>query len=61
MRHEALRKHRVPLRRRPVEFLDEAPMLGGGSALVLPAVTTLRKMLQHQRIPAVAHRLRWRL
>ena len=43
MRHEALRERRVPIHRRVVEILDEAPMLGCGSDLVLPAATTAVK------------------
>ena len=61
-RMKAKREHRVPLCRRALETLDAARVLGDGESLVFPmrsgkpiSMSTLPKMLQHLRIPAVAH------
>ena len=61
LRMKAKREHRVPLCRRAVEILDAARTLGEGTPLVFPmrsgkAISSTRpKMLQYQRIAAVAH------
>ena len=65
-RMKAKREHRVPLCRRAVEILDAARALGDGdNPLVFPmrsgrpiAMSTMPKMLQYHRIPAVAHGFR---
>ena len=65
-RMKAKREHRVPLCRRAVEILDAARALGDGdNSLVFPmgsgkpvSASTLPKMLQYHRIPAVAHGFR---
>ena len=64
LRMKAKREHRVPLCRRAVEILDAARTLGDGAPLVFPmrsgkaiSSSTLPKMLQYQRIAAVAHGL----
>ena len=65
MRMKAKREHRVPLCRRALEILDAAHALGDGNPLVFPmrsgkalSASTLPKMLQYHRIPAVAHGFR---
>ena len=64
LRMKAKREHRVPLCRRAVEILDAARTLGDGTPLVFPMrsgkaiSSTLPKMLQYQRIAAVAHGFR---
>ena len=65
LRMKAKREHRVPLCRRAVEILDAARTLGDGAPLVFPmrsgkaiSSSTLPKMLQYQRIAAVAHGFR---
>ena len=64
-RMKAKREHRVPLCSRALEVLDAARTLGGGNQLVFPmrsdkaiSASTLPKMLQYQRIAAVAHGFR---
>ena len=65
LRMKAKREHRVPLCGRAVEILDAARTLGDGAPLVFPmrsgkaiSSSTLPKMLQYQRIAAVAHGFR---
>ena len=64
-RMRAKRQHRVPLCGRALEILDAARMLGDGNPLAFPmrsgkpiSASTLPKMLQYHRIPAVAHGFR---
>ena len=64
-RMKAKREHRVPLCRRALEILDAARTLGDGNPLVFPmrsgrpiSASTLPKMLQYNRIAAVAHGFR---
>ena len=64
-RMKAKREHRVPLCLRALEVLDATRTLGGGNPLVFPmrsgkaiAPSTLPKMLQQHRVPAVAHGFR---
>ena len=64
-RMKAKREYRVPLCRRAPEILDAARTLGDGNRLVFPmrsgrpmSMSTLPKMLQYHRIPAVAHGFR---
>ena len=65
MRMKAKPEHRVPLSRRAVETVEAARTVGDAKSLVFPmrsgrpfSATTLPKMLQHLRIPAVAHGFR---
>ena len=59
------REHRVPLRRRTLEILDEACALGRGSPLVFPSVrrkplgvTAMSRLLSKLTITAVPHGFR---
>ena len=65
LRMKAKREHRVPLCRRALEILDAARKLGDGNPLVFPmrrgrpiSASTLLKMLNDLRIPAVPHGFR---
>ena len=64
-RMKAKREHRVPLSQRAVEILEAARTLGGSSDFAFPmrsgrpiGMSTLPKMLQQHRIPAVPHGFR---
>ena len=62
---KAKREHRAPLCRRALQILNNARTLGGGNPLVFLmrsgkpiSMSTLPKMLQYDRIVAVAHGFR---